>query len=89
MQVIGLISNDDFLIDQNISIATDDFIEILRDFQVTTMIMDYSDPRVVRNHFTLDYDKKENVKLIEILSKTGFCYTFNIINVTDLFNLER
>lgn len=85
--MINLIENDVNLNDMNESISTNDFISVLRKF-----------PNFWKNREGQEYTlfRREAVwnemfatEFHEILTRWGLCYSFNIINSTQLFNLEQ
>jgi hypothetical protein len=92
MQIISLISNDKFLSNFNISIPTDNLIDRLNDFilvffNIFSLYNKTTDiyPINMNTNWTSQYE----ANWTRILHKTGFCYTFNFSNSTQLFNLEE
>lgn len=78
MQVIALIHNDDFLLQFNVSIDTKDVLTYIRN-----MTFDWS-----KNYRYAHFDDRFAIEYSEIIGPYGFCYTFNIIEANDLFELQ-
>lgn len=78
MQAIALILDDDFLLQFNISIETEDILTFIKNLTY----------RWEKIHNEAHFDDKYRIQFAEIISSYGFCYTFNIIEPNDLFKLE-
>lgn len=90
MQIIGIISGDDFLSDLNISIPTDDLIERLEDF-VPFWFRDHNrDGSRQKNdkYCKSNWANSFPVNMTRILWKTGFCYTFNMPKLKSFYNFD-
>lgn len=78
--MIELITRDDFLYRQNISIPTDDFYNVLRSF------INILEPKFGES--TILWQNIYGALLAEILTRWGFCYTFNVADAVDVLNIE-
>lgn len=92
MQIISVISGDDFLSELNISIPTDDLIERLEDF-VSFFFIDFSrDGSGSLDHYSRtclgNWTNYFPVNMTKVLMRTGFCYTFNFPNLEKFYNFE-
>ena len=78
MQAIALVLNDEFLLQFNISIETEDIL----------IFIDNLTYHLQKEHKIVHFDDFFAVEFAKIIGPNGFCYTFNIIEPNDLFNLE-
>lgn len=87
LQVIDLISNDDFLFRHNISAPMDDFREVLYDFPKFYQYWHYKHGgwKTIRS-YAGTWQKIFAIKLSEILTRWGLCYTFNILKSADMIS---
>lgn len=85
LQIIGLISNDDFLLQFNVNISTLPFNRKLRDFK---NFLNY-DMDELSDHIDAKWLTKQEPFFQQILSRTGFCYTFNFPGANEVFNLDK
>jgi hypothetical protein len=80
MQAIALVTGDDFLVSYNLSIGTEDVVDFIRNL---TLIWNN------KNFFqVINFDDTFGVRFAEILGPHGFCYSFNIIDAKELYNLD-
>jgi hypothetical protein len=90
MQAIELVARDDFLFRFNVSIDTSDLIDYLHkatlNWNPTTF--EYTRESGSYTHY-IDFMQKFVVPLAEIMTSRGFCYSFNIVDASELFHLER
>lgn len=101
MQVVSLVSRDGFLAAYNVSIPTDDFIEVLQSFPKPYQLHMFDEitgiygkwaHRYAAKYFVVSLefaDFYEIFSFTEILCPTGFCVTFNFPNTSQFFNTER
>jgi hypothetical protein len=92
LQVISLLYNDDFLLSLNVSIPTDDFVDRLSEFtnfwiRNRRQNMKYFYKNQLKTCLAR-FSYRFEVRMVKILSKTGFCHTFNFPNFDDFFNLK-
>lgn len=75
MQIASLISNDGFMSSLNVSISTDDFVEVMDDFVSVWYYGPYHPdfPAFLHGNWTTEFD----ANFTRILHPKGFCYTFN------------
>jgi hypothetical protein len=82
MQAVGLVVGDDFLVKYNLTIDTDDIIELIRNL---TYDWDPENGKVAQY---IDFNDYFGTEFAEILGPFGFCNSFNIVDAEELFNLE-
>jgi hypothetical protein len=80
MQAIGLVLGDEFLLQYNFSIDTTDVATYIKN-----LTWDWNTDE--HNHMS-DFDDYWQPRFSEILGPYGFCYSFNIVDAEELFNLE-
>ncbi|CAO1412869.1 unnamed protein product [Diamesa serratosioi] len=82
MQAIGLVMDDDILInylnDYNITIPTDDLMDYI-------LILN----RFIRWEMSASFAKKYSINFAKIITPWGYCSTFNILDAKDLLNLNN
>ncbi|CAG9805270.1 unnamed protein product [Chironomus riparius] len=88
MQVASLVAKDQYMSTnfQNVSIPTNDFIDILGSFGTF-----FGEPlygTIFRPYFMANWTDKYPVNFTNTLWKTGFCYTFNFPNSSQMFHLN-
>jgi len=71
----------------NINIATDDFLERLKDFP-SFWIPRHEEGNQVDGAYG-NWSEKYSVNFTDVLWRTGFCSTFNFPLLNDLFNLNQ
>lgn len=82
MQAIGLTLNDDFLLQFDVDIGAADVIDCIEDL-TWDWISYYAYPPV------MSFDDYYGVELAKIIGPSGFCYTFNIKEASEMFQLEK
>lgn len=81
MQAVGLVTGDDFLAPYNLSIGTEDVVEVIKKLTLKW------DTSVTEQE--INFDDTYGVRFAEILGPLGFCYSFNIAEASELYNLEK
>jgi hypothetical protein len=79
MQAVALVTSDEFLVQYNLTIDTDDVIDYIRilsiDWTKTTM--------------TSYFDDLYGIDFAAIISPFGFCYNFNLVEAHRVFELSH
>lgn len=91
MQIGSLVSNDRFMSKKfpNLSIATEDFLDVIDSFGI------FLSPSFTRSKSTPyiniygNWSNKFPLNLTRTLSKTGYCYSFNFPNSSQMFHMDR
>lgn len=81
MQAVGLVLNDDFLVQYNMMIDTSDVIDYIKD-----LTWDWTEYYKYLPY--LHFDNYYGVEMAEIIGPLGVCYTFNIKDSQELFHLN-
>jgi hypothetical protein len=89
MQIASLVTRDGLMAKLNISIPTDDLIERLDDFLSPFVYESQEKFKTYPLNVKANWTEKHEVNLTRIISKEGFCYTFNIPNPSLLLNLDE
>lgn len=88
MQIASLIANDRFMSRHNISISTDDFNELINDFpRVIRYSTEFNSPYALFMY--ANWSMQHEANWTKVLYKTGFCYTFNYPNASQMFHVEK
>jgi hypothetical protein len=82
MQVMSLVTGDEFLLQYNLTIGVDELLDYIQKIQMDFLPV----PRDITNgaHF----DDKFGVFFAKIIGSRGFCYSFNMVGSEELFNLD-
>lgn len=91
MQVTSLIGRDRFLSKYNLSINTEDFIDILHEFPQLFIVMNGGlepDDEFFLRFLNGIWSQRYKTKWREVLYKTGSCYTFNFPELEDFYNVK-
>jgi hypothetical protein len=80
MQVIALVTGDEFLVPFNLTIDAEDMEDFLHDL---TWIWFYYLPH------NIGFDDLYGVSFYPNLGFSGMCYTFNVVEFEKIFYLER
>jgi hypothetical protein len=89
MQAIELQTHDDFLAQYNLTIDTSDVIEYMKKARRiwNSPYKKYLDG--LGTFYTyVDFKNQFSIDLAEILTSDGFCYSFNIVDASELLKLE-
>ena len=78
MHAIGLLLNDEFLLQFNLSLSTE---TIMSTFDTMESIWNVQQKGSFIQKYSLEFAKT--------LTPFGFCYTFNSFNASDLFNINK
>lgn len=81
MQAIGLTLNDGFLLQFDVDIDSADVIDYIEDLTWNWHSYAYSP--------IMSFDDYYGVELAKIIGPSGFCYTFNIKDASEMFHLEE
>jgi hypothetical protein len=82
MQAIGLVTGDEFLVQFNLTIDTEDVLDYIKN-----LTWDWTDPyKYVNNN---DFDDDFGIDFAAIVGPLGICYNFNMVEAVDLFYLEK
>jgi hypothetical protein len=88
MQIASLIGNDRFMSRHNVSVSADDFIELMNDFpSVFRHSSKLSNPYAL--NMESNWSMQHEANWTKVLYKTGFCYTFNYPNASQMFHVEK
>lgn len=88
LQVVRLLSNDKILKEFNESVPMDDFLDRVRDFPEFWQ-------ESIEDDYYYSYFKKFywlkvfQANFSEVLARSGFCYTFNLPNASEIYNLNE
>lgn len=85
LQIVSLTTDDDFLNDYNVSIPTDDLVDILKKFPKLI----YTINTYQLNILHAWWGKFFQAVFTETLGPKGICWTFNFPGASKLFNLEK
>lgn len=77
MHAIGLLINDDFLLQFNLSLTTENIMDSLHAVEG------------IWNEHEGSFIKKYSLEFAKIITPYGFCYTFNSLNADDLFDFNK
>jgi hypothetical protein len=80
MQAVALATNDEFLVSYNLSVDADDVLDYMKN--LTYIWMDWTFSK------NAEFDDMYNVNLSLVAGPSGYCYSFNIANASDLFHLD-
>jgi amiloride-sensitive sodium channel len=93
MQVASLVAQDKFMSTNypNVSISTDDFVEVLGSFGSFFGPPAYFEGErlLSLSFFAGNWTDRYPANLTYTLWKTGFCYTFNFPNSSQMFEMDR
>lgn len=78
MHAIGLIKNDDFLVQFNLSLSTENITELF-----------YKIHRIITDGYKGSFIQKYKISFSKILTPFGVCITFNTMDASDLFHFNR
>lgn len=78
MHAIGLIMNDDFLVQFNLSLSTENITESF-----------YKIQRILIEGYRGSFIQKYSISFSKILTPFGLCLTFNNIDASELFQFNR
>jgi hypothetical protein len=84
MQVVALVTGDEFLISYNLTIDTADFMGYLRNLS-----WDWRQGTWRRIQYHFEFDERFGTNFSEILGPIGICTNFNMIQADELFYLDR
>jgi hypothetical protein len=79
MQVVALVTGDEFLVPYNLTIDTEDvlvYINLLSKAYET-----------YQNFVT--FDDYYGIDFARVIGSTGFCYNFNMVNASQLLRLDQ
>jgi acid-sensing ion channel, other len=78
MQAVALVTGDEFLVPFNLTIDANDVVNYIKKLTDSwKTILD-----------NINFDDQYGVAFAEIIGPFGFCYNFNLIRSTELFNLD-
>jgi hypothetical protein len=81
MQAIALVTGDEFLAPFNLTIDTDDVLDY--------MLKLLSRPKQIGYLRDYHFDDSFGIDFAVIVGSSGFCFSFNVVNAEELFNLEK
>jgi hypothetical protein len=82
MQAMSLVTGDEFLVQYNLTIDSDDLFDYIEKIQ-----HDYlPHPGLIQNH--ANFDDSFGVFFARIIGSRGFCCSFNMVESEELFNLD-
>jgi hypothetical protein len=82
MQAMSLVTGDEFLLQYNLTIDADDLLDYIQKIQ-----MDFA-PAPVFFPNKANFDDNFGVFFAKIIGSRGFCYSFNMVDSKELFNLD-
>lgn len=77
MHAIGLIMNDDFLVQFNLSLSTENIIDSFYQVQRIT------------NEYNGSFIQKYKINFANLMTPFGLCLTFNNFDSSDLFHFNK
>ena len=78
MHAIGFLINDDFLLQFNLSLSTENIMSSLNAVE-----------GIWNNQQEGSFIQKYSLEFAKIITPYGFCYTFNSLNASDLLNFNK
>jgi hypothetical protein len=96
MQAIGLVLGDDFLVQFNLTINTEDVSQYIKNLtwdwnshNKNLTLYRTSQSKEKKLFQVVSFDDHWGGHFAEILVPFGFCYIFNIMESNELFNLDK
>lgn len=92
IQIIDFFHNDDFLMRKNVSVSTDDYNKIAGEFPPFLYSVDGKRPftgRLIMKNLIATWRSVYSTPMALILTRWGWCYSFNIANYTDLVHFKK
>jgi hypothetical protein len=81
MQMVSLVTGDDFLVQYNLTIDTEDFMGYLQNLTWEWHSFAYSS--------FMGFDDFYRILFAEIVASSGICYNFNMVDAEELFHLDK
>ena len=78
MHVIGLIMNDDFLVQFNLSLSTENITDYFHKVQ-----------RIIFDQYSGSFIQKYKINFAKVLTPFGFCLSFNNMDYSEMFYDNR
>jgi hypothetical protein len=80
MQAIALVTGDEFLLQYNSTIDTEDVLDFMLELHTNWSQYGFTKYAHFDDYYGIDFAL--------VIGSAGFCYNFNMINAGELFNLE-
>lgn len=78
MHAIGLIMNDDFLVQFNLSLSTENITDYF-----------YKVHRIIFEYYKGSFIQKYKINFAKVLTPFGLCFTFNNMDSSEMFHINR
>jgi hypothetical protein len=88
MQIVSLIANDKFMSQNNMSAPTEGFVDLMTHFH-NFFRMNYARRSPYPLSMYANWSSQYDTNWTRVLFKTGFCFTFNYPNASQIFHSEK
>jgi hypothetical protein len=89
MQIASLIGNDQIASRHNLHAPMDDFVERMEDFPNFSRVDEEWHDGVYSQRINSNWSRQHEANWTRVLHKTGFCYTFNYPNASQMFHQDK
>lgn len=92
MHAVEIVTDDNVLLQRNISVDTSDLIDYIRKASRIWTDPDvevYENTGFINFKHQVDFKNKYWVDFAEVLTEKGFCYSSNIVDAAEMFRLEK